>query len=1014
MNKMRQERAYEFLVKEIMNDLALSDELNGPVAVLANVDKQFEFEAANTLGVNVGLNRSEFAWEKQDKSESEREIINDYLAYVFTIGFNSPEALAARQAMVKMRADSLKKSYDALNKDRAQGSEAVMAVRTIDYQPDKKTIVSDYVKMYMGKIGSLGYGSDFYKTTQGREILRMEWQAILTARNEGASIEVIYPMVSDTATAEDNKTILQEAVRRAGDILGTGKTDAEKDAINKNLNAAPVKFMIETPEAVRNIKQLLGRTEISGISIGTNDLSKYLLEEKNNSLKSKDGVYDKDEEMSSRDDAENKKYFSEVNKDIASNVNTILYETALANLKRISLGEKPLTVTVCGEMASWPSFQFWINARIWHISQDIEQIAEDEYKMKSVDMRKILPVGLSMSNASVSSTIVFMNKFLDKSLFDSDQYLDDDSSFSLARRLEKRIQEIMEGVYAGNAFSKHYEKVMNEEKRGNSAEFATKARSMTKEEMAKPNSGRTRNALLAIMGGEANVVPGLDLSVLTKDRRAGFFGLQGMVGVAVIAGAAIIGMTKFSLTEFWFYGGIVMAVVSVGLIIASMIRNYPKAKPVEKNDHENLMPNPAYNERGAGHDNGVKEIAMPEEGIKTPTPEVSAAYRNLVKKVMNVLERNASIVIGVVNDGNKYTQDQLDDMQDSEELSGQLVGIRLVAIKGETPEERMKDLEIKRLEIGAWGAGILETSNQDEDTFKQSVVGIAKALYDKDAEDFMADFRRDPVSVSLTEEANVNILQGLMTRLAERLIPTTSLALAEMSAYEIEINARHNKIIGQTEEEFEKTGTTLSNILSSDKVERYGVVVENIAEIKILADTLKKQNLSKDLYTKLTVVVKADSDKLESVKEAVAKYLELEDAAITVVARTEWDGMSVAEKVEKVKDGKDIPVSRIALGEQVTSIETISAEDKAYLTEENKDKPVYIAMPLAENGARRGLASHLVLAMAAVVSGQETLTNALGITSQNGWYLFMPAIDRVDMQKLVDLMAAYQEVAVRA
>jgi len=272
------------------------------ISLLVNADTPEDIRKAreeNHAG-GVGLVRTEYLFSSDGAIDEngERPLV-DYLERFFGVKKN-PEK--PEKTLKELRESSFlyKKTREALKekmvKDFVALSEAAagapVTIRTIDFQlddPGKETLIHKYLKTadYARKLFAMceeegltqkvESGVDFYKNPLGREILQLQLEAAMEAYliSKEKNIKIMFPMIStiagvDRLISNPDSVLMHAKMRALKDTKQEGADETSFDAI-------PIGIMVETDMAVRNISELVARKEISFYSIGTNDISRYLM-----------------------------------------------------------------------------------------------------------------------------------------------------------------------------------------------------------------------------------------------------------------------------------------------------------------------------------------------------------------------------------------------------------------------------------------------------------------------------------------------------------------------------------------------------------------------------------------------------------------------------------------------------------------------------------------------------------------------------------------------------------------
>lgn len=267
--------------------LRLNPLSSGRVKVLANLIPGVTSMIRENGADGAGLTRTEF------DAQAEKLMIRmaQIQARINQLGTNEENASLLREAQEEFRVEAesfqehLERSYKAQSEDPSLRGKP-NTWRALDLWPDKNEDFFNVLKE-LGLPVSPGF--KLFETSLGAEILKRQVAAFLAiearlghaASSERAVTRVLFPQVDSLDHAQYlSEKILPEARQYAEVSLGTEHAASEVLEGEKHIQYGP---MLETPEAVKNMKEILGYRPngtdrfFRFASVGTNDLEIRLL-----------------------------------------------------------------------------------------------------------------------------------------------------------------------------------------------------------------------------------------------------------------------------------------------------------------------------------------------------------------------------------------------------------------------------------------------------------------------------------------------------------------------------------------------------------------------------------------------------------------------------------------------------------------------------------------------------------------------------------------------------------------
>ena len=410
----------------------------------ANADTLEEITKAiiENKAAGIGLVRTEYQFMKDQATE---EQVKAYLDAYFNARFDDKKQVQKTDAT-----DALKEVLRAAYSQMAIAAGSLpVKIRTIDYDltdANKRTLIHAMVERLNAEeekrgdqLTEVGPGMNFYKSDIGREILAIQLEAILEAsKKSSGNIEVLIPMVRDTDDWNYVMNVMGEA--RANVLVGMGKflySPFTKNREIKRLQAIRKGPMIETVEAIENIEALAQREDIDFFSIGTNDLTGYLLA-------------GPEEIELDRTDDKNAKIFSEIQPKVQKAMNKVLLAAQKVN-STIRDHKKRKEVSICGEMAGWYVFHAAL-AR--------------EFEFLNIAPNDV-PIRLSMASEKIPEAKMIAGK-INAEYYEAGDIFHQNGTDEIgevpvhetASEVVRRV--VNEGIYRGATFDKMLESVDND------------------------------------------------------------------------------------------------------------------------------------------------------------------------------------------------------------------------------------------------------------------------------------------------------------------------------------------------------------------------------------------------------------------------------------------------------------------------------------------------------------------------------------------------------------------------
>ncbi|MBU1785157.1 MAG: HPr family phosphocarrier protein, partial [Candidatus Omnitrophica bacterium] len=253
--KIRRHAAFETYYKRISQKPAVVGERTGTeggrkMDVLVNAEQEDELVSALSEGADgTGLVRTEM-WLSPDL-----QCLKD-LRMSIAGGESGDKLMDARDELKRRLMEKIRGMID-----RSNGKN--ITFRMFDAADDKQ----------IGGQKQSAFGLDFYRTPLGHELLMIELEALfeVVAGDRHSNVKLLFPQVQNK---KDVIEIREKWGQEAMDAVLAGlRYQAKKEEVEqteKKWKAVPIGAMIESTEAVRNIKGILAGVDF--VSIGTNDL----------------------------------------------------------------------------------------------------------------------------------------------------------------------------------------------------------------------------------------------------------------------------------------------------------------------------------------------------------------------------------------------------------------------------------------------------------------------------------------------------------------------------------------------------------------------------------------------------------------------------------------------------------------------------------------------------------------------------------------------------------------------
>jgi len=423
------------------------------VKLAANADTPEEVEAAvrdtslgGSFAAAAGLVRTERLFEDRNVFEPENtEVKTNRPVDEYLKAFFDDDAAIEPDGEKTARKDLRLHLKKYINRLALAAKGKSVTLRMIDLQPDKKTLIH---AMLVSRGIKSATGIDFYKTDLGKDILMLELETMLELSMDCLSLKVLFPLVS---TKEDVGRLITKWVDEAGLVKDSALLTARtlvtarvlagmrsQDILNfgEIINNMPIGIMIENDTAVDNIKDLLSDPAISFYSIGTNDLSRYVMTR----VLGKDTLLDRDDDL-------DKINLSRLQPQVLSRIVEVF--EAARDINRQLPPERRKEISICGEMASWYSFQVFLALKF------------EKLGIKAGEV----PLTLSMAGNRIPEVSLFIRSVEKKDYSGVETFLSDNVSNMGVMSVDSVAKEIVRSVFDRGVYGdKRFKEIYEEEK----------------------------------------------------------------------------------------------------------------------------------------------------------------------------------------------------------------------------------------------------------------------------------------------------------------------------------------------------------------------------------------------------------------------------------------------------------------------------------------------------------------------------------------------------------------------
>ncbi|MDP8299152.1 MAG: hypothetical protein P9L88_04540 [Candidatus Tantalella remota] len=235
-----------------------------------------------------------------------------------------------------------------------------------------------------------------------------------------------------------------------------------------------------------------------------------------------------------------------------------------------------------------------------------------------------------------------------------------------------------------------------------------------------------------------------------------------------------------------------------------------------------------------------------------------------------------------------------------------------------------------------------------------------------------------------------------------------TLDLVSKSIYDMRINNRNNDV--------------LSGVSVSDNVTRYltdgpkdkeakfvSVSAKNAADMRFIASTLRAMGMDKKQASGRIQVRLSDANATKANLKDLMKATGLDKYLSTDNVKIVSGEMTLEETLEVVKGTFEITdASEVAIGDSVDLIKT--DKDRELMSAEKA--PVYVQMD------GDGIASQLLLTVLEIVANDGKVPAALGqISTKDGytnWYVYLPNMEKIDLDDLKNEIKNYERILIAA
>jgi len=246
-------------------------------------------------------------------------------------------------------------------------------------------------------------------------------------------------------------------------------------------------------------------------------------------------------------------------------------------------------------------------------------------------------------------------------------------------------------------------------------------------------------------------------------------------------------------------------------------------------------------------------------------------------------------------------------------------------------------------------------------------------------------------------------IRGLIV-LYSRILPLESLKLMQQSAYNLSMDNISTKYFDKN---MLKTGLTKAFIDKDKEDQQYVSIAANgAADLRLIANTLNEMGFDKQATSKfLQIRLRDENVTLENKDKfleatGLVDYISLDNVILT---SSEDDTLEEAIETVKITFGEDIDVSRITLGDTQNII--VTAEDESLI---RLDKgPRFVQMQ------GNGIVSQLLITTMKIADDESDIENVKLMDGfGKNWYIYLPAIDRVDYDRIQKEMDKYNAFVV--
>ena len=278
------------------------------------------------------------------------------------------EGVPIEVVVEELRTEFVLENLEILNSAALSGETVVFRTIDLGYDTNREILNEimemnqlDPLKATYEQIDSVS-GFNFYRTPLGRRALIEHLASFYIAfgllKGRKPKVGVMFPMVRGREDLDfvfdEEKGALKEAL-----LIANGVLEGQPRARKVDKNAIKFGAMVENPEAVRNVKDILNHPSIRFLSVGTNDLTSGILSEAYTKKIQALGL--NQTIVVSRDDPANELLFSRLRPEVLEVMEALVSEVDQYNQKHPN---SPKDIGVCGEIAGTKRFAlFW--AYVW-------------------------------------------------------------------------------------------------------------------------------------------------------------------------------------------------------------------------------------------------------------------------------------------------------------------------------------------------------------------------------------------------------------------------------------------------------------------------------------------------------------------------------------------------------------------------------------------------------------------------------------------------------------------------